>query len=150
MSDRKWPFLVIPACPTGRPTIYGLAVDDAHHYRENHLRPANPGRGWIVVKAAQLTVVDLIEALETGNFYASTGVELQDIVFEDTHLAVTIIAAPGVSYRTQFIGTIKAGCPYPSSNTIRSRTKQHNTTGKFGDGFRRSIRLNANISICPR
>ena len=64
-----------------------------------------------MVKAAQLTVVDLMEALETGNFYASTGVELQDIVFEDTRLAVTIIAAPGVSYRTQFIGMKKARCP---------------------------------------
>ena len=37
---------------------------------------AGPGRGWVVVRAPRLEARALLEALERGDFYASTGVEL--------------------------------------------------------------------------
>jgi hypothetical protein len=47
----------------------------------------------------------LIEALERGDFYASSGVTLKDVRREKNRLTVQIAAEPGVTYRTQFIGT---------------------------------------------
>ena len=41
---------------TGGKRIYGIAVDDAHHFKEEFSPDrANPGRGWVAVRAASLT-----------------------------------------------------------------------------------------------
>ena len=47
----------------------------------------------------------LVTAMERGDFYASTGVELIDVRHDGGRVALSIRAEPGVSYRTQFIGT---------------------------------------------
>ena len=44
-------------------------------------------------------------AMEEGDFYASSGVTLDDVKRSPTGLAVEIHGEPGVSYTTQFIGT---------------------------------------------
>jgi hypothetical protein len=67
--------------------IFGIAVDDAHHFQGEFSRErANPGRAWVVVKASDLGPQALMEGLEKGRFYASTGVELEDVVVTDTRL----------------------------------------------------------------
>lgn len=85
--------------------VYGIAVDDAHHFK----RPwdhdaALPGRGWVVVRAAKLDTADLLSALERGDFYASTGVELKDVVIAGSSMTITIHAEGQTKYTTQFIG----------------------------------------------
>lgn len=87
--------------------MYGLATDDAHCYTAIPSRASNPGRGWIMVRAAKLTAKELIAAMERGDFYASTGVELEDVAFSDHELRVRIHGREGVEYKTQFIGTLK-------------------------------------------
>ena len=52
-------------------------------------RVAGPGRGWVMVRAARLEADALLEALESGNFYASTGVVLDDVEATSTALTVT-------------------------------------------------------------
>ena len=37
------------------PLVYGLATDDAHGYHTFAINKANPGRGWIMVKAPFLS-----------------------------------------------------------------------------------------------
>jgi hypothetical protein len=91
--------------------LYALAVDDSHRYHETARTNSNPGRGWIVVRATHLQPADLITAMEDGDFYASTGVRLKDVRRTPTELAVEIDAEPGVSYRTQFIGTLRGFDP---------------------------------------
>jgi len=89
----------------GLPPMFGLGVDDSHNYHKFERKESNPGRGWVVVRAARLTPESLIEALERGDFYASSGVTLKDVRREKNRLTVQIAAEPGVTYRTQFIGT---------------------------------------------
>jgi len=85
--------------------IYGIAVDDAHHFQgEFALDRANPGRGWVTVKARNLDAMMLMEALEAGHFYASTGVELSDIVITHDRLEVHINRESDFRYTTTFIG----------------------------------------------
>jgi hypothetical protein len=85
--------------------LYGLAVDDAHHFTRPEDRTASrPGQGWIFVRADTLTPRAIIDAMERGDFYSSTGVELSDYVASDTAITVTIRATTFSKYRVQFVG----------------------------------------------
>jgi hypothetical protein len=92
---------------TGR-RIFGVATDDAHHFQgEFSRRQANPGRGWIVVRAAELTAEAIAAALERGDFYASTGVELLRCDVDDRGIRIALPENPSRNaprYRTRFIG----------------------------------------------
>lgn len=89
----------------GLPPMLGLAVDDSHNYHTNAVGQSNPGRGWVMVRASHLTPESVIRALEAGDFYASSGVVLREVRNEPDGLRVEIAADPGVTYRTEFIGT---------------------------------------------
>lgn len=85
--------------------IYGIAVDDAHHFQgEFAPHRSNPGRGWVAVRARRLDPREIVERLEAGFFYASTGVELQDIVVQPRSLAIHIRPRNDFRFRTEFIG----------------------------------------------
>lgn len=91
------------------PPIMGLGSDDSHEY---HGEPgARPGRGWVMVRSRYLTPEHLIRAMKKGDFYASSGVTLDDVKFhEDTQtLSLVIQTQPGATYRTEFIATLKPG-----------------------------------------
>lgn len=85
--------------------MFGLAVDDGHHYHTNDVQLSNAGRGWVHVRAKSLRVEDLIAALEAGDFYASSGVELRDVRRHGDRLDVEVKPTPGTQYRIEFIGT---------------------------------------------
>ena len=90
---------------TGGKRIYGIAVDDAHHFQGEFGRDrANPGRGWLGVKATSLDAAAIMEALEAGSFYASTGVVLADVVVSPSRLEVHIAPDRDFRYTTVFIG----------------------------------------------
>ncbi len=85
--------------------IFGIAVDDAHHFQGEFSRDrANPGRGFVVVKVPDRKADEIVRALEEGRFYASTGVELDDVVVEPTTLEVRIKPRSSFRYTTEFIG----------------------------------------------
>lgn len=85
--------------------MYGIAVDDAHHFIEFNRDMANPGRGWVAVRAARLEAVSLLEAMEAGRFYASTGVELEDVVVTPTRMEIRVRRRGDFRYTVQFIGS---------------------------------------------
>jgi hypothetical protein len=85
--------------------LYGIAVDDAHTFKDpGNPDVAGPGRGWIVVRAPRLETKALMEALERGQFYASTGVELTDVQADSRRLLVEVKPTTFSKYRIQFIG----------------------------------------------
>jgi hypothetical protein len=86
--------------------IYGVASDDSHHFTEEFApRRANPGRGWVVVRAAALEPAAIARALDEGMFYSSTGVELEDVAVTRDRIEILIRPAhPHFRYRTEFIG----------------------------------------------
>ncbi len=86
--------------------LYGLAVDDAHHFkRPDDRSAARPGQGWIYVRSANLSPDALLSAMERGEFYSSTGVELRDFQVTDTAMTVDIRTTAWSKYRVQFIGS---------------------------------------------
>jgi hypothetical protein len=92
--------------------LYAVATDDAHNYHETGPDRANAGRGWIVVRADTLSPEALLGALRAGDFYASSGVSIDDFGAADGHYRVDVAVEPGVTYRTRFVGTrVAEGVP---------------------------------------
>ena len=86
-------------------TVFGLAVDDAHTFKDpGNPHVPGPGRGWVVVRAPRLDVASIMSALDRGDFYASTGVELADYQATAKRISITVKATTFSKYRIQFIG----------------------------------------------
>lgn len=88
---------------------FGVAVDDVHNFREEFtIDRANPGRGWVVVRASAFTREAILAGLNSGDFYASTGVTLKDV--RSTSDSLTVEIQPGAQqfatkrYRVVFLG----------------------------------------------
>ena len=98
--------------------MFGLATDDSHHYHGHPNRDARTGRGWVMVRAKNLSPEALIGAMNAGEFYSSSGVELESVEFESTErvFSLKIKPLPGVTYTTQFVGTRKS---YDKSSTVQ-------------------------------
>jgi hypothetical protein len=101
--------------------LYGVAVDDCHHFyefissREAGAPLSNPGKAWIMVRASELSVRALLDAMNRGDFYASTGVTFESYevtangvrigLSDQTHdLGWSLPGANPELYRTEFIG----------------------------------------------
>ncbi len=105
-------------------TLYGIAVDDAHHFKRPGDRTASlPGQGWVVVRAERLEAKALLAAMERGDFYASTGVELSDYQVDATAMTLTIKPNSWSKYRIQFIGNggkvLQESLASPATYTFR-------------------------------
>ncbi len=86
-------------------TLYGIAVDDAHNFKTpwDKTKPL-PGHGWVMVRASKLGAVEILQSLERGDFYASTGVTLQDYLAGDKEVKLVIAEENRSKYTVQFIG----------------------------------------------
>ncbi len=85
--------------------LYGIAVDDAHSFKRPEDKTApRPGTGWVHVRVSRLEPRAIVEALERGDFYSSTGVELQAISVSPSSLSIAVREERSSKYRIQFIG----------------------------------------------
>jgi hypothetical protein len=106
--DAMWDAMLTHRLTTlNLPVVFGVGVDDSHHYHVMEIGKSNPGRGWVMVRAKHLTAESIVKAMEAGDFYATSGVTLNDVKRETHRLSVAIKPDAGVTYRTQFIGTRK-------------------------------------------
>ena len=71
-------------------TIYGVSSDDAHKLAKWGEKENNPGRGWVMVKAEDLTPKALTEAMIEGDFYSSSGVMLDKLVRGTNNIEVSV------------------------------------------------------------
>ncbi len=87
--------------------LFGLATDDSHNYHDS--TGSTPGRGWVMVRANALTPDDILTSINAGDFYASSGVVLDQVEFDDTTKTLQVEVDPEASeeYTIQFIGTLK-------------------------------------------
>ncbi|UCG28266.1 MAG: hypothetical protein JSV24_02580, partial [Bacteroidales bacterium] len=106
-TEDQWDKANIERLTKGIPVLMGVATDDAHNYHEIGTDKANPGRGWVMVRAGSLENDMIIRALKTGDFYSSTGVILEDFKRTPKSYSLKIRKTPGVQYTTRFIGCRK-------------------------------------------
>ncbi len=85
--------------------LYGIAVDDAHDFKRiGDPDASTPGHGWIVVRAPKLATAEILGAMQKGDFYASTGVELSDLRADDTSIEISIRQEGDTLATTRFTG----------------------------------------------
>jgi hypothetical protein len=84
--------------------IFGVATDDSHHYGDFAFDKANPGRGWVVVRAPELSEGAIVNSLAIGDFYSSTGVELSELEASQEHIRLKIEQKGTLVYTTRFTG----------------------------------------------
>lgn len=86
--------------------MYAIANDDAHSFTRWKVGAnANPGRGWVMVRASRLTPDSIMAAMRRGDFYATTGVTLSTLELADNRIELEIQGEAGVDYTVEFIGT---------------------------------------------
>lgn len=131
--EQYWDFVLAHRLVKGNGILYGAASDDAHYYDERHRnKNCYCGSGWVMVDCqGELTERNIASSLKAGNFYASSGVFLNDVVFDPATgtLEVDVKAEPGVNYRIDFITTKRdfdrsmVLKEFPMEKTFRSRTR---------------------------
>lgn len=107
--EKFWDIVNAFRIEDGHDPIFGTASDDTHNYTDPK-GWARPGLGWISVRAARLEPNALVQAMYRGDFYASTGVSLEDVSFEAATglLKVRASREAGTTYTIRFI-TTKSG-----------------------------------------
>lgn len=97
--DEFWDALLT----AGKP-LRGVAVDDAHHFKKFGKQQSNPGRGWVQVHCTELSTKEIMRALASGDFYASTGVVLDEVQAADGVYNLQIHPSSNMRYTTYFLG----------------------------------------------
>ena len=106
-TEEMWDLINISYLEQQKPLMYGLATDDSHHYHKKGKKWSNAGRGWVMVEADTLSAGSLINAMELGNFYASTGVVLNLLTFDKNILDIQVEDEAEIIYTIEFIGLKK-------------------------------------------
>lgn len=78
--------------------LWGIAVDDTHHIGKDFKGLPEGAGGWIVVKAKELSVAAVLEALVAGRFYASMGPVIEDIRWDGKEFTVRCSPATEVRF----------------------------------------------------
>ncbi|MDA0378755.1 MAG: histidinol-phosphatase [Bacteroidetes bacterium] len=112
-TEKMWDVVNTIRLRDGRPLMFGIGTDDAHNYQETAPNRANVGRGWVMVRARELTPDALLGAMDAGQFYASSGVTLAEVRVEDGRYHVAVEPEEGVTYTIEFFGTDKEHDPAP-------------------------------------
>lgn len=121
------------------PLLYGVATDDSHHYHRFGPGRVNPGRGWVVVRAEELTSEALLSAMRAGDFYATTGVELSDVHFDGEALTVTVTPAADAVQTVRFLGCRRTESGIEAGVTLHETTRSPAVYRVRGDeGFVRA------------
>ncbi|MFC1783220.1 hypothetical protein ACFL02_06500 [Planctomycetota bacterium] len=111
-TERMWDIILTKRLAESHlGVMYGIATDDTHHYTGAGTNRSLPGRGWVMVRSFHLTPESIVRAMQAGDFYASTGVVINDFQFDGKTLKINIKPETGVSYTTEFIGTLKGYDP---------------------------------------
>jgi hypothetical protein len=134
-TDRLWDVILTARLgKLGKSVVFGIGTDDSHNYHTRDPRKSLTGRGWVMVRADALTAEAIVLAMEAGDFYASSGVTLNEVRRDGKGLAVEIAAEPGVTYTTEFFGTRRE---YDAQSEV--------VLGKDGETLRTTRRYSAAV-----
>jgi len=134
-NDRLWDAVNAVRARRGVALLYATGSDDAHWYPGNgHARKVRtsgtPGDAWVMVRADALTPDALFAAMDRGDFYASCGVELDDVRFDGRRLRVRVPAKRGVTHKVRFIVSKKSFSEKPVRTVELSFPNGKNPKGR--------------------
>jgi hypothetical protein len=103
-TETMWDLINIHYHKEGKPLMFGIATDDSHNYHSFSSNRSNTGRGWVMVNSKKLDAEHLISAMESGAFYASSGVYLKNVFANQNEIGIAVDPEAGVRYEIIFIG----------------------------------------------
>jgi hypothetical protein len=124
-TEEMWDAINISYYQQGKPLLFGIATDDSHNYHSQSSKLSNSGRGWVMVASDRLTTNSLIEAMEAGNFYASSGISLKTVFYNKKNYTIEIIPETDVSYEVIFYVYKK------NAESVVEFSRLHGTTAKY-------------------
>jgi len=130
-TEEMWDKINIAYTARKQPLMLGLATDDSHNYHEFGKTFSNAGRGWVMVRSNALTPEALIAAMEAGDFYASTGVTLEDVTFINNALNMKIKPESGVNYTIEIVGARKGKKSTEVLKTINGTSASFKVTKSY-------------------
>lgn len=116
----------------GLPVMFGLATDDGHAYHNIPSRASEPGRGWVMVLTSELTPAAIVDAMERGDFYASSGVTLTKVTSSDKSFEIAVQPQDDAAFTIDFIGTRRGFDPH-SEPVLDKDGKEIVTTRRYSD-----------------
>ena len=102
--EEMWDIINASYYKQNKPLLYGIATDDSHNYHEQSSNLSNSGRGWIMVESDSLNTESLIDAMESGKFYATSGIYLKKVIHTKNHYSIEVDSQSGVNYEIIFYG----------------------------------------------
>lgn len=107
--EKFWDIVNAFRVEDGFDPVFATATDDTHRYTDPQAA-ARPGEGWVCVRADRLEPDALVRAMFNGDFYASTGVELDGVAFDASTGTLNVNVRPeaGETFTIRFT-TTKAG-----------------------------------------
>ncbi len=143
-TDRIWDIVLSLRLGAGNGKIlYGVATDDAHHY---HSSGATPGRGWVMIRSRELGEQSILDAIDKGDFYSSTGVVLSDLGYDGEKISVEIEPQEGVTYTTEYIGTLRGFDPSGKPALDGEGNEIPNTTQTYSEEIGQVLASSNNLS----
>ena len=101
--ETMWDLINISYYNDKKPLLLGIATDDSHNYHIKSSDHSNSGRGWVMVNSKRLDATSIIEAMEAGDFYSSSGVSLKKINTTDRKLSIEVDSKLNVVYEIIFM-----------------------------------------------
>lgn len=123
--------------------IWGIAVDDSHHLKRPwEVDMAPPGNAWVVVRADKREAKAILAALKQGDFYASTGVELEDYTVDAKSMTVKVKEKNLAHYVIRFVG--------PNGRVLQESQGSSATYAFRGEAYVRAkvIDSNGRMAFC--
>lgn len=143
-TERIWDIVLSQRLASGNSLLlYGLATDDTHNY---HGGSSGPGKGWVMVQSDKLTPAAILTAMNNGDFYASTGVTLKDIRCDGKNISIKIKPEKGVTYKSEFIGTMQGFDSASSPATDAEGRVIENTTRTYSPEIGRVLAVSKSLN----
>ena len=102
--ESMWDLINISYYNDSKPLLFGIATDDSHNYHIKSNNHSNTGRGWVMVNSQKLETSSLINAMEAGNFYSSSGILLKKVYNNNKKIFVEVKPEKGIVYEIIFMG----------------------------------------------
>ena len=123
--ETMWDLINISYYNDKKPLLLGIATDDSHNYHVKSKNNSNTGRGWVMVNSKKLDTESLINAMEAGDFYSSSGVMLKQVFQDKEKLFIEVEPKQGIDYEIVFMGYRKGSYSIEELKRVKGNSSSY-------------------------